>query len=125
AGLRIRSCTTKASPGFGHDWRPENDRMNPRAIRLLLVLSAFVAGLLLCFSVVLLVTDRGGAPIVAAPAIGGPFRLTDQNGKTITDGDLKGHPFLVFFGYTHCPDVCPTALADISDIFDKLGPDAD
>ena len=99
--------------------------MSNRTTRLLLVLAAFVAGLLLCFSVVLLVTDRVGAPIAAAPAIGGAFKLTDQNGKTITDTDLKGHPFLVFFGFTHCPDVCPTALADISDIFDKLGPDAD
>jgi protein SCO1 len=100
--------------------------MNPRTTRLLLIFSAFVAGLLLCFSVVLLVADRGGAPIVAAPStVGGPFRLTDQNGKTITDGDLKGRPFLVFFGFTHCPDVCPTALFEISEIFDKLGPDAE
>jgi protein SCO1/2 len=99
--------------------------MNPRTTRLLLVLAAFAAGLLLCFSVVLLVTDRG-APIIAAPsAIGGPFRLTDQNGKAITDQDFKGHPFLVFFGFTHCPEVCPTALFDISEIFNKLGPDAD
>jgi protein SCO1/2 len=100
--------------------------MNPRAIRLLLVLSAFLAGLALCFAVVLLVTGRGGGPIIAAPsAIGGPFRLTDQNGKTITDQDLKGRPFLVFFGFTHCPEVCPTALFDISEIFGKLGPDAE
>jgi len=100
--------------------------MNPRAIRLMLVLSAFLAGLVLCFAVVLLVTGRGGAPIVAAPsAIGGSFRLTDQNGKTITDQDLKGRPFLVFFGFTHCPEVCPTALFDISEIFGKLGPDAE
>jgi protein SCO1 len=100
--------------------------MNPRTTRLLLILSAFVAGLLLCFSVVLLVGDRGGAPIIAAPStVGGPFKLTDQNGKTITDGDLKGRPFLVFFGFTHCPDVCPTALFEISEIFDKLGPDAE
>ena len=100
--------------------------MNPRAIRLLLVLSAFLAGLVLCFAVVLLVTGRGSAPIIAAPsAIGGPFRLTDQNGKTITDQDLKGRPFLVFFGFTHCPEVCPTALFDISEILSKLGPDAE
>jgi protein SCO1/2 len=99
--------------------------MNPRAIRLLLVLSAFLAGLVLCFAVVLLVTGRGGAPMIAAPAaIGGSFRLTDQNGKTITDQDLKGRPFLVFFGFTHCPEVCPTALFDISEVLERLGPDA-
>ena len=100
--------------------------MNPRAIRLLLVLSAFLAGLVLCFAVVLLVTGRGSTPMIAAPsAIGGSFRLTDQNGKTITDQDLKGRPFLVFFGFTHCPEVCPTALFDISEILSKLGPDAE
>lgn len=100
--------------------------MNPRAIRLLLVLSAFLAGLVLCFAVVLLVTGRGGTPMIAAPsAIGGSFRLTDQNGKTITDQDLKGRPFLVFFGFTHCPDVCPTTLHEVSEILRSLGKDAD
>jgi protein SCO1/2 len=100
--------------------------MNPRTIRLLLVLSAFLAGLVLCFAVVLLVTGRDGVSNVAAPsAIGGPFKLTDQNGATITDQSLKGRPFLVFFGFTHCPEVCPTALFDMSEIFNKLGPDAD
>jgi len=56
--------------------------------------------------------------------IGGPFRLTDQNGRTVSDQDLKGHPFLVFFGFTHCPDVCPTTLFEVSEILRSLGPDA-
>jgi protein SCO1 len=99
--------------------------MNPRAIRILLVFSAFLAGLVLCFAVVLLVTGRNAIPIAAPSVIGGPFKLTDQNGKTITDQDFKGRPFLVFFGFTHCPEVCPTALFDISEVFNKLGPDAD
>jgi protein SCO1/2 len=100
--------------------------MNPRAIRLLLVLSAFLAGLVLCFAVVLLVTGRGAGPVIATQsAVGGPFRLVDQDGKTITDENLKGRPFLVFFGFTHCPEVCPTALFEISEIFNKLGPDAE
>lgn len=100
--------------------------MNPRTTRLLLVLSAFVAGLVLCFAVILLVSGRGTGPMIAAPsAIGGPFKLTDQNGKTITEQDLKGRPSLVFFGFTHCPEVCPTALFDISEILGRLGPDAD
>jgi protein SCO1 len=99
--------------------------MNPRAIHILLVFSAFLAGLVLCFAVVLLVTGRNAIPIAAPSAIGGPFKLTDQNGKTITDQDFKGRPFLVFFGFTHCPEVCPTALFDISEVFNKLGPDAD
>src|SRR5437868_9074848 len=98
--------------------------MNPRTTRLLLVLASFVAGLVLCFTIILLVTGRGVGPIAAPSAVGGPFKLTDQNGQTITDQDLKGHPFLVFFGFTHCPEICPTALADISQVIDTLGPDA-
>ncbi|MFZ1963430.1 MAG: SCO family protein [Roseiarcus sp.] len=60
--------------------------------------------------------------IVATPArnpsalVGGPFALQTGDGKTLTDADLEGHPFLVYFGYTHCPDVCPTTLAEISDV---------
>ena len=53
--------------------------------------------------------------------IGGAFALEDGAGKTISDQTLKGRPFLVYFGYTHCPDVCPTELARISDILGKMG----
>jgi protein SCO1/2 len=58
-------------------------------------------------------------------AIGGPFSLTDHNGRTVTDQDLRGRPFLVFFGFTHCPDICPTTMFEISEIIRKLGPDGD
>jgi len=57
--------------------------------------------------------------------IGGPFTLTDQHGATVTDADLKGHPSALFFGYTFCPDVCPTTLADITVWLQDLGPSAD
>jgi protein SCO1 len=53
--------------------------------------------------------------------IGGPFALEDGAGKTVSDQTLRGRPFLVYFGYTHCPDVCPTELARISDILSKMG----
>ena len=56
-----------------------------------------------------------------AALIGGPFALQDGNGKTVSNLTLKGRPFLVYFGYTHCPDVCPTTLAHISEILDKMG----
>jgi protein SCO1/2 len=67
-------------------------------------------------------TPRGAAGTLLASAIGGPFRLVDQNGKTVTDADLKGKWSLVYFGYTHCPDACPTALNDIAVALDELGP---
>jgi len=65
---------------------------------------------------------RGAAGTLLASAIGGPFRLVDQDGKTVTDADLKGKWSLVYFGYTHCPDACPTALNDIAIALDELGP---
>jgi protein SCO1/2 len=58
-----------------------------------------------------------------SPAIGGSFAMTSQDGRVVTDADLAGRPYLVFFGYTHCPDFCPTTLFDISAVFKELGPD--
>jgi len=63
---------------------------------------------------------------VAQPApIGGAFQLTDQDGKTVTEANLKGKPTLIFFGYTHCPDVCPTALFEISEVLHAMDKNAD
>jgi protein SCO1 len=100
--------------------------MTARQSRLVLVIGAFAAGLLLCVGAITLIAGTNIPSKAFQPAnIGGPFRLVDQNGKTVTDGDLKGKPFLVFFGFTHCPDVCPTTLFDVSEIMRNLGPDAD
>jgi cytochrome oxidase Cu insertion factor (SCO1/SenC/PrrC family) len=52
--------------------------------------------------------------------IGGPFDLVDQDGKPRTDADFRGKLMLVYFGYTYCPDVCPTELSTISDALDDL-----
>jgi protein SCO1 len=56
--------------------------------------------------------------------IGGPFALEDGSGKTVSEQTLRGRPFLVYFGYTHCPDVCPTELARISDALTAMGDNA-
>ena len=60
-----------------------------------------------------------------APVIGGPFTLQDGDGHTVTDRDLHGKYLLVYFGYTFCPDVCPTTLTAVADAVDKLGAKAD
>lgn len=67
-------------------------------------------------------SPRGAAGTLLARAIGGPFRLVDQDGRPVTDADLKGKWLLVYFGYTRCPDACPTALNDIAIALDELGP---
>ncbi len=57
--------------------------------------------------------------------VGGPFTLEDGNGKQVTDRDFRGKYMLVYFGYTFCPDVCPTTLNAVANALDRLGPKAD
>jgi protein SCO1/2 len=61
---------------------------------------------------------------VPGDAIGGPFTLTDQDGKTVRDIDFRGKYMLVYFGYTYCPDLCPTGLEGLAHMLDLLGKDA-
>ncbi|MGC1778604.1 MAG: SCO family protein [Xanthobacteraceae bacterium] len=82
------------------------------------------AAVMLC--VVYAVSFRGGGSGVAAiTPIGGPFTLVDDTGATVTEKTLAGKPYTMYFGYTFCPDVCPTTLLDLSRWIKKLGPDAD
>src|SRR4029077_7237917 len=60
-----------------------------------------------------------------ASLVGGPFTLRDGNGRTVTERDFRGKYMLVYFGYTFCPDVCPTTLNEMSEALDRLGPKAD
>lgn len=99
--------------------------MTARTTRLLLVFGAFLAGLVLCFSIILLLAGPRNGSSAMSSTIGGPFKLTDQDGRTVSDQDLRGKPYLIFFGFTHCPEVCPTALFDMSEVLRNLGADAD
>jgi protein SCO1/2 len=78
-----------------------------------------VCVLLLAFAGVMIATRQhhGAGP----SSIGGPFALVNQDERPVTQADYAGQPFLVFFGYTHCPDVCPTTLADMSQMLNALG----
>lgn len=94
-----------------------------RAARLALPLVIFLFGLI-ALGIAVFVTLKPGGDIVGA-GIGAPFRLVATDGRIITEKDLKGAPSLVFFGFTHCPDVCPTTLQDITQVYAALGPDGD
>ncbi len=61
------------------------------------------------------------AAFQGVPAIGGPFTLVDQTGRTVTDADYRGKPMAVFFGFTHCPEVCPTTLVQMANLTGKIG----
>jgi protein SCO1/2 len=95
-----------------------------RTTRPLVIVGAFSASLVVGLLVML--WAFGGLRNVAAPAaIGGPFQLTDQSGQTVTEKNLVGRPSLIFFGFTHCPDVCPTELFQMSEVLRAMGKDAD
>ena len=64
-------------------------------------------------------------PPAKAPPIGGPFALTNQDGQRVTEKDLLGKPSVMFFGFTSCPDICPTTLLEMTNWLKALGDDAD
>ncbi len=69
--------------------------------------------------------SAGGVQLPQGMALGGPFRLTDQTGRAVTEADYAGRFLLIYFGYTYCPDVCPTELGTIAAAMDELGAQAD
>jgi protein SCO1/2 len=91
---------------------------------LLVPLAVFLVSALALLATVLLLLP-GPQQSASKVPIGGPFRLTSHEGKAFTDEDLRGKPFAVFFGFTHCPEVCPTTLYDLTQDLEALGKDAD
>jgi protein SCO1 len=99
---------------------------NPRGSPRFALLAVVLAGVMILAAGTLLFlgmrdSPKGAGGTLLASAIGGPFQLTDQNGKPVSDADLKGKWQLLFFGYTHCPDACPTTLNELALALDKLG----
>ena len=94
--------------------------------RLLVPFLVFTAGLLvLVVTAGLLLFPSQPQRSAGKVPIGGPFKLTSHEGKPFTEENLKGKPFVVFFGFTHCPEVCPTTLYDLTQDLEALGKDAD
>ncbi len=94
--------------------------LSPRARRLALPLIAFLFGLaILGLAAILTLTPSGRQAAVSS--VGGPFTLVAHDGRTVTEKDFLGAPHLVFFGFTHCPDVCPTKLFEISEVLGATG----
>ena len=85
----------------------------------LLALAAVLSGLLWHEGDVL--RGQGGTVVAGTADVGGPFRLIDQNGKVRGASDFRGRFLLIYFGYSYCPDVCPTTLGVMADAMDKLG----
>jgi protein SCO1/2 len=83
---------------------------------------AGVAVVALAITIVVAMRQTGHAEGLAA--IGGPFTLVDDNGAPVTEKTLAGKPYAIYFGYTYCPEVCPTTLFDLSRWIKALGPNA-
>jgi protein SCO1/2 len=93
--------------------------MTPIVRRLLIIVVAAAA--ISTAGLTYLYVNRQSPQGLGGIAIGGPIQLTDQNGAKFDSATLAGKPYAVFFGYTHCPDVCPTTLSDISQATDAIG----
>jgi protein SCO1/2 len=76
------------------------------------------------FNSVLVMNRPPPKDVLSPVTIGGPFMLTAADGTTVTDQIYRGKWLLVYFGYTFCPDTCPTALSEIAGALEKLGADA-
>jgi protein SCO1 len=97
--------------------------MNDRLSRPLVIVAAFAVSLLVGLALTLWLLG-GPRAVTSASAIGGPFQLVDQAGQLVSDKNLQGKPTIMFFGFTHCPEVCPTALFEMSEVLRAMGSDA-
>jgi cytochrome oxidase Cu insertion factor (SCO1/SenC/PrrC family) len=93
---------------------------NRQALIPYLLLAAALAGGLLWHESET-VPGLGRSIVTGQADVGGPFRLIDQNGKAVSDTDFRGRYMLIYFGYSFCPDVCPTTLSVMAQALDKLG----
>jgi len=90
-----------------------------RLSRLLLIIA--VAGLTVAAAAVYMNRSTVQQQLAPLVEIGGPFRLASSNGGFVDSKDLAGKPYGVFFGFTHCPEVCPTTMFEMSNALQKLG----
>lgn len=93
--------------------------------RLPILIGCFVLALAVFGAVAVMQLRQAPSPTVATVDIGGPFQLVDTTGRPVTEKTLLGKPTAVFFGFTYCPEVCPTTLTELSAALNALGRDAD
>ena len=94
-----------------------------RARLIAFIVAGFLIGALAGAAVLLVTTPQGGQPVQSSGTalVGGPFSLVGADGKPVTDRDFRGRYMLIFFGFTHCPDICPAELQVIAQALEQLG----
>jgi len=87
------------------------------------IVGGFLSGALAGAAILFVTTPHGGQAVQSSGTalVGGPFSLVGTDGKAVTDADFRGRYMLIFFGFTHCPDICPAELQVIAQALDKLG----
>ena len=100
-------------------------RFAPSRFHLIFAILALLAALLIAGTAYYIANQPRGPISIGTALVGGPFTLTDHTGLKVTDKDFRGHYMLVFFGYTYCPDLCPTELQVMSAALNSLGTMAD
>ena len=105
--------------------KPRRTSVQPQPTRTALLAGAgAVAFLFLATSLYLWLIGAGGGVTPRPDTIGGPFALIEGDGRRVTDRSFDGKYLLIYFGYTSCPDVCPTTLTALAGALDALGPGA-
>ena len=94
-----------------------------RARLIAFIVAGFLIGALAGAAILLVTTPQGGQPVQSSGTalVGGPFSLVGTDGKPVTDRDFRGRYMLIFFGFTHCPDICPAELQVIAQALEQLG----
>ncbi|MDP2621279.1 MAG: SCO family protein [Hyphomicrobiales bacterium] len=103
-------------------------RRGPPRLAIYTAFAALAAALVITAIAVFTLSRPGGIGTVISSGeaqVGGPFTMTDENGGPVTEKSLLGKPSILFFGFTYCPEVCPTTLYDMSAVLEKMGDDAD
>lgn len=96
-----------------------------RLVFVALVAIAVAASGLLGYLIVEVFRGGENGAVIGQAQVGGPFELVDGEGRTVTDEEFRGEYMLVYFGYTYCPDVCPTELQNMSRALELLGEEAE
>lgn len=103
-------------------------RNGPNRLAVYTALAALLTALVIATVVVLTLprsAGLGGIVSSGEAAIGGAFTMIDESGQTVTEKSLLGKPSVMFFGFTHCPEVCPATLYEMSVMLEQMGADAD
>jgi protein SCO1/2 len=93
--------------------------------RLVILVAVLVFALVGATGGLWLMTQGPQATSQGKALVGGPFKLTSASGEVVDSETLKGQPYVIFFGFTHCPEVCPTTLYEAAGWLQQLGPDAE